>query len=61
MGVFNPISAAATDRTIAVTVYKSAPMPDELVEGLEEQKQRFIDKFGREQRIASNEVIQFLR
>ena len=30
------------------TVYKAMPVPDELVEALEEQKQRFVQKYGRE-------------
>ncbi len=30
------------------TIFKVVPVPDELAEALEEQKQRFIDKFGRE-------------
>ncbi len=30
------------------TIFKAVPMPDELAEALDEQKQRFIDTFGRE-------------
>jgi len=30
------------------TVFKATPVSDELAEALEEQKQRFIEKFGRE-------------
>jgi len=30
------------------TIFKSIPVPDELVEVIEEQRQKFIEKYGRE-------------